>query len=47
MKQYQSCEVEIIAFKELDVITTSGQNAKVSKDYFGDTWWTTTGGEEQ
>ena len=44
MKQYQSMEVKIVRFKELDVITASGQGTNVTFDYFDDGWWTTNEG---
>ena len=47
MKQYQSCELEIIVLNELDVITTSQQGTNVAKDYFDDSWWVTNQGGDQ
>ncbi len=39
MRQYQSLEVVIVRFNELDVITASGQGTNVTLDYFNDSWW--------
>lgn len=37
MKQYVACEVRILEWTAEEIVRTS---TEVSKDHFGDEWWT-------